>query len=105
MPTLQQKPGQLDFVVTSTDDFSYLLDFDIALTGYTFTAAVVKEDGTEQAIAIASTNLATGQITLSLTAAQITALLAVARRWYLKWTTGGVTRTVLAGNYSVEKYT
>lgn len=40
MADLQQIPGALNITVTAIDDMSIALDFDISLTGYTFTSFV-----------------------------------------------------------------
>lgn len=104
MADIEQTPGELNFKISLGDDFSYLLDFDVNLTGYTFAAAVVKKDGTEQAITITETDLAAGKITISLTDAQITALLTDARRWYLTWTVAAASRRILAGGFEIVSY-
>lgn len=105
MTIYSQLPGALDVEIGLGDDFSLLLDFDISLTGYTFAASVVKRnDNSLTAIAVTNTNLATGQITLSLTDAQVTALGTEQHKWYLVWTTGTSSRRVLAGNFTVKAY-
>ena len=105
MTTLDQQPAKLDITISIDDDFSYLVDFDISLTGYTFSANVVKKlDGSETAISIATTDLASGQITISLTDAQIAALGEDKHKWYLTWTVSGLSRRVLAGDFTIRKY-
>jgi hypothetical protein len=101
MATVEQTPGELNFEVSSGDDFSYLFDFDINLTSYTFAASVTKPNGTIQAFTIAETSLSAGQITLSLTDSQVTAL-AGYNSWHLSWTISGQTRKVLAGKFAVK---
>lgn len=106
MTTLDQTPAELDIAISIDDDFSYLVDFDINLTGYTFAAGVVKypENILKTTIAVANTDLANGQITISLTDAQIAALGAGTHKWYLTWTVGGASRRVLAGDFVVREY-
>ena len=41
MANFLQVPGELNITATSGDDFEFYLDFDIALTGYTFSAEVI----------------------------------------------------------------
>jgi hypothetical protein len=98
--TFEQLPARLDLHVGLGDDLSLLVDFDIVLTGYTFAGAVVK-GGAETALTINSTSLATGQITIVLTDAQITALGVGTFVWYLTWTVSSASRRVLAGEFKV----
>jgi hypothetical protein len=99
MTTFSQTPGELDIEVGLGDDLSLLLDFDISLAGYTFAGMV-----NSTPISIASTDLANGQITISLSDTQITALGAGNHRWYLIWTLSGASRRVLAGEFRVMGY-
>src|SRR3990167_2807901 len=103
MAEFEQIPGELDIEVGLGDDLSMLVDFDIVLTGYTFSAKV-EHAATTTDITVTSTNLAVGQITMSLTDAQITAIGAGSHRWYLTWTTGTTSRRVLAGVFTIKPY-
>ena len=101
-------PGQLDIYATVGDDWSMPLNFDLNMTGYSFESWVlVQQAGTtkKQELTVTETDLASGIITLSLTDAQTTNLGEINKRpWYLVWTTGGnETRTVLAGNFSLNR--
>jgi hypothetical protein len=105
MTELRQEPALLDVWVAIDDDWSYLLDFDIVLTGYTFAGNVVSGlTSALTAITIATTDLAAGKITVSLTDTQITALGLGTHKWYITWTVSGLSRRVLAGNFKVEQY-
>lgn len=105
MATLEQLPAELNLEIGLGDDLSMPVDFSIDLTGYTFAAKVVRiPDETITDIAVANTNLATGQIALSLTDAQITALGVGNHRWYLIWTIGSASRRVLAGGFAIKAY-
>ena len=84
MTTFEQLPGELNIEGSAGDDLSLALDFDIALTGYTFESKVV-HSGTTTTITVTNTNLSEGQITLSLTDAEITALGIGTWYWYLTW--------------------
>lgn len=101
MADLDQRPGELNITTTTSDDLSILLDFDIVLTGYTFTA-FVEHDGTSTAITIVNTNLATGQITISLTNTQLTTIGTGYHFWYLAWNDSSLDRRVLAGNFNIR---
>lgn len=101
-PVLDQTPGQLDIDIIAGDSFSQLLDFDISLAGYTFVANFNNDAGL-QTITVASTDLANGKITLSMTAAATAALDIGEFRWRLIWTFGTEVRTVLAGILTVEE--
>jgi len=107
MAYIEQNPGELNIFAVVGDDISIPLNFDIALTGYTFSAILLwQQNGVtkEVVITVTNTNLADGIITLSLTDAQTTSIGEVTNRpWYLVWTSGGVSRTVLAGNFTLNR--
>jgi hypothetical protein len=100
MADLQQVPGQLNITVTAIDDMSIALDFDISLTGYTFTA-FVQTVTASTAITVTAVSLANGQITLSLTNTQLTTIGVGYHEWYLAWNDGTNDRRVLAGNFTI----
>jgi len=101
MATYEQLPGTLNIVTTTQDDLSILLDFDISLTGYTF-VSYVQYGSSQTAITVTNTNLAAGQITLSLTDAQLTAIGNGTYGWYLKWNNGTADRKILAGEFTIR---
>jgi hypothetical protein len=105
MATITQVPGELDIVITAGDDVSIDLDFDIALTGYTFAALVVTDNETPTTVAmlVTNTDLATGKLNLSLTDVQTAAIGTGEFCWYLTWTITASTliRKVLRGKFSV----
>jgi hypothetical protein len=102
--TIEQVPANVNIEVAIDDSFSSLVDFSIVLTGYTVTAYVDKNDGTQTAFTIATTDLAAGQVTISLTKAQITALGAGVHHWFLRYGNGTIERRALAGNFTVYQY-
>jgi hypothetical protein len=105
MTDFQQVPGELNIEVGLGDDLSMLIDFDIVLTGYSFVSKVEHANGAATTnITVTATNLASGQITISLTDAQITTIGIGTHRWYLAWTVGSSTRRVLAGMFMVKSY-
>lgn len=97
MPSLEQIPGRLDVKVTLGDDLVLPLQFNIALTGYTFAAAIGGQTPT-----IDSSQAASGLIVLSLSEAQTTALGVCSVKWWFQWTVASVTRTVLSGTFAVQ---
>jgi hypothetical protein len=103
MALYDQAPGKLDARAKAGDEFSMLLTFSIALTGYTFAAAVTPASGGAAVdMAVTETDLAEGQITIGLTEAQTQSLGAGTHRWSLAWTApGSVKRTVLAGQFQL----
>ena len=104
MTQLNQIPADLDITISVDDGFSYLFDSDINLTGYTFVAKVQASGGTETTITVTNTDLTNGQITLSLTTAQITAIGEGAHNWYLTWTVGGLPRRAVAGDFIIKRF-
>jgi len=103
MADISQQPGELNITTTTDDDLSILLDFDIVLTGYTFTSKV-EHVGTTTTITVTNTDLSTGKITISLTNIQLTAIGEGTHRWYLDWNTGTADRRVLAGEFIVRNF-
>lgn len=102
MSEFTQIPGSLDIQATHGDDFLFNLDFDVALTGYTFSAQIVTiATNTLVPLTVANTDLSAGQIQISLIKATLTGLSNAKHHWYLDWTTGGKTRRVLAGIFNV----
>ena len=107
--TLNQTPGDLNINVGLGDSLSRLLTFTqnaapLVLTGYTVTAFADKNDGTQTAFTIVNTNLAAGQVTISLTAAQVTSLGAGTHHYYVYYTNGTIARRAAAGDFVVFQY-
>jgi hypothetical protein len=99
MPNYDQLPAGLNLRWTVGDDFSALLDFDIALTSYTATAAIYSTltGATVATFTTAITDAAAGKINISLTDAQTTSIGPGTFRWGLVWTAGSVSRTSMEG--------
>lgn len=108
MAEVTQVAGVLDIKINKGDDVSILLDFDIDLTGYTFESKVDETDGGNTTITVVETNLATGQITLTMTDTLSDAIDATEDRpphqWYLDRTNAGNQRRYLAGDFEVIEY-
>ena len=105
MPLYSQTPGELDIEIGYGDDLALPVDFDISLTGYTFESKVIQENTeVETSIIVSGTNLPSGQLSLFLTESQINAIEEGKHKWYLLWTSSGVSRRALAGYFEIKKY-
>ena len=119
MSTFNTLPATLDVVLIKGDEWGCSLDFSIDLTGYTFSAAIFATTRTVstaypggldtqgadvEAINVTYTDLATGQLGLSLTETQTEALDETATyRWYLRGVAPGtITRTYVSGSFTVR---
>lgn len=115
MGTLYRIPGELNLVFVIGDDLPITVDLDQDVTSATFEAAVYVDGvgvfatspgagyittpgATVFAPTVTVTDAAAGTLELSITDAQ-TALLSssVTYRWFLRMTTGTLTRTILSG--------
>lgn len=104
MAEFENVPALLNIRIKKGDFFSVDLDFDIVLTGYTFESKIMTADEATlvKAITVTETDLSAGKINLSVSAANM-ALLSKGRFfWYLKWTSGGNVRTVMAGEFLIK---
>lgn len=107
-----QAPGILNITATHGDDFSFALDFDIILAGYSFVSKVITiATNTLVTITVANTDLPTGKLTLSIPKATLAGLSSATHHWYLDWNTSGdgatgvgPFRRVLAGTFKVVDY-
>lgn len=106
MATVSATPGTLNVVVKRGEAVSQLLDFSIALTGYTFTAEIVSAVtyATVASLAVTAVNLATGQINVGISAANAANVAAGTYLWRLVWTPpSGDARTALEGIWEVTR--
>lgn len=88
------------------DEFGATVDFDIALTSYSVTAAItsVVTGDTVQEITATVSNESAGVVSLSLTEAQTLSLAAGTYGWRLEWVApGDVKRTALQGFVEVAE--
>jgi hypothetical protein len=99
MPSYDQTPGALNLSFNRADDFSALIDFSIAMTGYTVTAGITSlVSGNEvQPLTVSFVSATAGQVNVSLTDTQTAALARGTYGWNMKWTEGSATRTALTG--------
>lgn len=104
MTQVEQVPGRLDIKIAQGDDISILLDFDIDMTGYTFTSNVVETDASTTVITVVDTDLSAGQITLTMTDELSAALAVATHSWYVDRTNAGSQRRYLAGDFIVIAY-
>ena len=79
--------------------------FGMVLTGYTFSASI--ELSTDQSLVVLPvllTDLASGEIALSISSVVDTAVPLGAHRWWIKWTDlNGDVRTLFSGPYMVTE--
>jgi hypothetical protein len=99
--TLEQVPAEVHIEVAVDDSFSSLVDLSISLTGYTVTAVVEHNSGSTTSFTVVNTDLSAGQVTISLTKAQITAIGVGVHHWYLRYGNGTVERRAFAGDFRV----
>ena len=86
--------------MTTGDDLNKLLDSSADYTGKTFTAAILH--GTSStAITVTNTNLASGQITLTVDKATHATIGGGRYHWYLDSTISGVDVRELSGEYVI----
>lgn len=106
MPTVSTTPGSLNVTVQQGDELSQLLDFSVALTGYTFAAEVVSPltGATLATPTVTAVDLTAGQVNLSMTEAQTAALVVGSYLWRMVWIApGSVRRTALEGILEVVR--
>jgi len=104
MSTYSVLPGSMNLAFKRSGDFSALIDIDIALTSYTVTANMTSlvSGGVVQAFTTSVSDASAGQVSVSLTDTQTTALAAGTYGWQLDWVApGSVQRTALTGTVEV----
>lgn len=107
MPDYSQLPGVLNLFLVRGDEMPFAATFNLDLTGYTLSSAVINE-ATQAVVATPTFSMATATsngvttstVSFTLTETQTAALATTTRyRWYFRWVSpAGVTRTVLAGS-------
>jgi hypothetical protein len=87
-----------------SNDFAAVIDFDTTLTGFAVTANLTSLVTGATVVPFAATivDASAGQVSVSLTDTQTSALAAGTYGWQLDWTApGGVQRTALSGTVEV----
>jgi hypothetical protein len=125
MATFSQLPTTLDLTFIWGDQVDVVMDFDIDLTGYTFSAGIYDaaaaaataggggiaagshtsyDEAVVESFTVTNTALSVGQIALGLTETQTSNLTVGGNyRWFLRWVApGAVTRTVISGSVQVS---
>jgi hypothetical protein len=106
MATVSATPGILNVIVKQGETVSQLLDFSIALTGYTFAAEIVSAVtyATVATLTVSPVNLATGQINVGIDNSLAVNVAAGTYLWRLVWTPpAGEARTALEGIWEVAR--
>lgn len=104
MASYDQTPGSLNIAFNRGDDFSALVDFSIGMTGYTVSASMTSlVTGSEvQPMTVSFASATAGQVNVSLSDAQTSALARGTYGWNMRWTEGNATRTALTGFVEVS---
>jgi hypothetical protein len=99
MPSFDQTPGTLNLSFRRGDDFSALVDFSIAMTGYTASASMTSlvSGAVVQAFTTTFVSAANGQVNIALSDTQTAALARGTYGWEMTWTVDNATRTALTG--------
>lgn len=109
MELFEQVGGGVDIVGTVGDDLLIDMLFeDEVLTGFTFLGYIILEPlplEKRYALTVTNTDLAEGQIQVSLSDTQTTEIGPISGRpWYLQWTdTSGNQRNVLMGSMQLNR--
>lgn len=106
MATVSATPGLLNVIVTRGETVSQLLDFSIALTGYTFSAEIVSAVtlSTVAQLTVSAVNLSTGQINVGIDNSLAANIAPGTYLWRLVWTPpAGEARTALEGIWEVSR--
>jgi hypothetical protein len=105
MTDFTQIPGLLNITTARSDDFLFFLEFNIDLTGYSFSSKIITAvTNTPISMTVADVDLSEGQISIALDATKISKLALMVHHWYLDWSVSGTTRRVLAGTFTVIDY-
>lgn len=106
MSTYTQLPGTLNLALRKADEFSTLVDFSIALTGYTVASSIVSAVTGNEVVAPTTTVVdpSSGEVNVSLTESQTSSMPVGTYRWLLWWDApGDVRRTALTGFVEVSR--
>lgn len=104
MPVAEQNPGRLNLAFKRGDFFSTAIDFSNDLTGKTVTAALlsVPQHQAVGSFTVTPTNLASGQVNVSMSAEATAELEVGTYGWSLVWSAGAEVRTALEGYVEVS---
>lgn len=104
MASYDQSPGSLNLAFNRGDDFSALVDFSIGMTGYTVSASMTSlvTGASVQPLTVSFVSATAGQVNVSLTDTQTSALARGTYGWNMKWVEGNATRTALTGFVEVS---
>lgn len=102
--TFSLLPGTMNLAFKKSGDFSTLIDFDVSLASYSVSATVTSlvTGATVIPLTTSVADAAAGQVSVSLTDTQTSALAAGTYGWQLDWVApGSVQRTALQGTLEV----
>lgn len=109
MVTFEEIPGELNITgVVGNDITMDVLFKDSVLTGYTFLGFIILEPSPLEkryTLTITDTDLAEGQIQVSLTDAQTTEIGPVSNKpWFVQWVHSGLQENVLFGRFQLNRF-
>lgn len=105
MTTFSVLPGTLNVNVRQGDALSFVVDFDIGLTGYTVTSHVYSlvDGATVQALTTSVLSASEGRVQCSLDSETTAGLADGTYKWQLRWDTGSESyRTAVEGVFEVR---
>lgn len=105
MTDFTQIPGLLNITAARSDDFLFFLEFNIDLTGYSFSSKIITAaTNTPILMTVNNVDLSEGKISIALDVAKMSKLALAVHHWYLDWSVSGTTRRVLAGTFTAIDY-
>ena len=104
MVDLIQEPAVVNILLSVDDSFSSLVDFSINRSGYSFETKLNHKGSTDTTdITTVDTDLSNGQITISLTKTEITAIGVGTHTWYFHYGNGTIERRAFTGEFKVTE--
>lgn len=95
---ITQLPGEVNIEMTEDNDLIFAVAWDVDISTYTFTANIIpKSCENEIPMGITIINPTLGTMNVTISASSIVDLAPSTNKWYMNWTVGGLSRTVLAG--------
>jgi len=103
MKKIDQVPAVVHVAIYQGDSWTASLDFNLDLTGYTIAATITPADASDPvSLAIAETDLANGQYSVTLSDSQSASLPAGYHKWTIAMSDDETDRTYVCGKFIVE---
>lgn len=98
---LEQLPGMVNIKMVDDNDFVFAIDWDIDITGYSWAAYIIPDNGDpEIPLGTEVINASDGTMNVIISSSSIADISPSINNWYLDWTTpapDNYVRTVLNG--------